>query len=224
MKVKSMVIAASLGLLGAITAAAQTGFSTNVVGFVRVVCPPGFSIIANQLTNAAAGNITNLTGLPDGSTLYLYANGNFDVITYYATPKVWSSDGSNVRTNAYLTPGRSAWFYNPASTNVVVTFMGDVPQGNLANPLPPQFTLASGPLPLPGTLVTNFGLVAGNGDTVYVWKPGVGYNTYAFYAGFGWTQDGLSVVDPPVDAGQGFWYYRNPANGTLNWTLTYRIP
>lgn len=227
MKIKSVLIAAGLGLVGAITAnAQQTVYSINVVGYMTVACPPGFSIIANQLTNSTGGNnITNLNGLPDQTTIYKWKNGSFDIVKYFADYSVWSRDGENLCTDMYLNPGEGAYIYNPSQTTVNLTFTGEVLQGGLANQVPINFSILAGMVPITGGLGTDHGLGGGVDDTIYIWNNATGsFGIYRYFDGYGWSPDGENIVDPQINIGQGFWYYRNPINGTMNWTLNFQIP
>src|SRR3954469_19847706 len=68
------------------TSTAQV-FDSNGYGYVNVTLVPGFNLVANPL-NAADNSIGALFknmqgGVPDGTTVYKFVNGNFVAAIYF---------------------------------------------------------------------------------------------------------------------------------------------
>src|SRR5581483_447895 len=99
MRTKTILLSALLGLASGAAAMAQTTnvYSVNAVGYINVTCPPGFTMIANQLMTTN----TTLAGLiptaPDGTGFYKFVGNNFQVYTFdiFAGPNgAWTPDGN----------------------------------------------------------------------------------------------------------------------------------
>ncbi len=159
MRTKTLFLTAALGAAGVATSMAQSVFSVNAVGYVNVDVPKGFSMIANPL-DAGAGNNTVaklLASVPDGTVVYQFVNGAFTVNTLDLGE--WNSP------NAVLAPGGGAFIRSPSATKV--TFVGEVMQGNLSNPIAAGFSIMSSQVPQSGKLDTDLKFPAADGDTVY---------------------------------------------------------
>jgi len=214
-------------------------YSLNAVGYINVTCPPGFSIIANQL-NTGNNVVTNLItvdpgGSMDGDTIYKYVNTGTPSTSHYVTltadsgnlPAVpWDGADATITT---LNPGEGAFFYNNASTPLTLTFVGTVLQGSLTNNLIVGFNLVSSLVPQSGNIFTALGIpldsVNGtqDGDTVYIYSNGVSpnYSTASINS-----SDNPPYLDgnqnPSVNVGEGFFYYRNYPT-TQTWIRSFSV-
>lgn len=217
---------------------AQTNvYSLNAVGYVNVTCPPGFSIIADQLqgTNNTIGSLLNnaaANGAPgpyEGIQLYKWNGSQF---TFDTGDNQLSGNANGWDNNGVITlnPGEAAWINNNRSTNLTLTFVGTVPQGSLTNtmPGPNKFSLISSVVPQAGDLVTNMGLTNYNdGDQVYVFNNPP--KTYAQYTvdktlgGAGYLGQWDPPGDPQVNVGQGFWYHTSGTGTTVNWVRNFSV-
>ena len=77
MRTKTLLLSGVVAALSSASLMAQV-YSLNAVGYINVTCPPGFSIIANQL-NTGNNVITNLFTVPsngsqDFDTIYKFVN------------------------------------------------------------------------------------------------------------------------------------------------------
>jgi hypothetical protein len=234
MRTKTLLLSGVVAALSSASLMAQV-YSLNAVGYINVTCPPGFSIIANQL-NTGNNVITNLFTVPsDGSqdynTIYKFVNtGNPSTSGYLAIlnmdsgapPYYW--DGADP-TKTTLNPGEAAFFYN-ANASVTYTFVGTVLQGSLTNQMAPGFNLISSLVPQAGNIFTNLGVPlditgASDYDTYYIFSNST-------YGQIGNIDSGAppSYLDgaqnPTVQVGQGFFYYRaNP--GTVSWIRNFSV-
>jgi hypothetical protein len=227
MRTKSIILSAIVGALSSVSLMAQV-YSLNAVGYINVTCPPGFSILANQL-NTTNNNISPmldsqlLDGNHDGVTIYKYdpVGGFDDILVVVQAGPVVSWQGS--ATNSTLNPGEAAFIFNPFSTNFNLTFVGTVPQGSLTNALSQNFNLVSAVVPQAAALDTSMGLKPTPGDTVYFYDSVLGYDAIYAYTPGGWQVSNPSLPPSPTpNVGQGFFYY-SAASGTTNWVNNFSV-
>ena len=191
MKKTLLMIAATLAA-GVISTQAQV-YSQNVVGYVNVVCPAGFSIIANPV-DSGSNVLQNLFPSPaNGTIIYKFTAGGYQANNYL---NGWGSNGTNT-----LNPGEAAFIYCPTQTTN--TFTGTVLTGSFTNSVRAGFSLVSSTVPISGYADTNLSLQPINGTIVYTYVGG--YQAYNYLNG--WTPPSLNV-------GQGFFIYSPVAT---NW-------
>lgn len=240
MRTKTLVLTAlsSLSAFGLMAQTSTNVYSLNAVGYINVSVQAGFNIIADQLWATGGNTISNILSdsndTLDGASVYSWNGASFDVDNannqIYSSPSGWQNNGSIT-----LNPGQAIWFNAPS--NMVLTFVGTVPQGTNTVALRQGFTLASSPVPQSGDLVTVMGLTNfSSGDTVFVYNNPGGYTTYNanFVTGnYGYNQDWLAPQgpsslsptdpgygDPQVNVGQGFWYQAGTA---INFTRNFSV-
>jgi hypothetical protein len=183
MRTKTLFIAAAVLAAGIASSVAQTVYSANIVGYVNVTIPTGFSIIANQLDNGTNDLNSLIPNAGFGDTVYTWNGSAFTPSIYAGT---WGPD-------TVLAPGQAA-FYD-AGAPVTATFVGQVETGNLTNSFPAGFSLISDQVPVSENLDTA-GLTAGFGDTIYFYRSGA-YVPIIYAGSWG------SGATPNV--GEGFW-------------------
>jgi hypothetical protein len=228
MRTKTLFLTAlsSMSALGLMAQTSTNVYSLNAVGYINVVCPPGFSMIADQLWASGGNTVSNLLSDADdhldGVTIFKWTGSGFAFDNannnLYSSPVGWENGGVIT-----VNPGEAIWFENPGTTNLTNTFVGTVPQGTNTVHLGAGFTMASSPVPQAGDLVQDLGLINfGSGDSVFVYNNPGGYTIYNANFGtgsFGYNQDWLAPAgpqpyatsstnygDPYVAVGQGFWY------------------
>jgi hypothetical protein len=221
------VMAASLA-----SSMAQNVYSLNVVGYVNVTLPPQANyLVANPLDATMGGTVTggnNITNLfpvvPAGSTILTFnpANAQWGTSSGYSVNKsgigVWS-------TPITVNPGLGVMFHNPATTNCVVTFVGQVEQGpyTVATLGASQFYMAGAPVPIGGDLTNALvGLAPHSGDTVQTFNSANG-QWATLSAGYSINKSGIGVwsANLQIAPGQGFIYHNTgPAN---TWTSNFTV-
>src|SRR6266566_3762539 len=163
MRTKTLLLTATLGAAGIASSFAQTPvYSQNVVGYVTVQAPAGFSIIANPLDNKTGNNLnTILTGVPPGTTVYKYDGATgFSSSVNFGT---WSPDLT-------LAPGEGAFIQLAAPATL--TFVGEVTLGAASNhQIPAGFSIQASSVPQSDKL-ENLQFPADLGDTVYFYRGG----------------------------------------------------
>ena len=210
MKTKALLAAGLMIAASAASSLAQTVYSVNAVGFVNVTFPPGFTIANNPLvaaTNTVSALFPNLAVL---SQVFKFdpATGGFNSSTYLGSG-LWTTPGMT------LVPGEAYFLKNTATTNVVVTFVGNVSQGTLTTQLPAGFSMASSQVPQSGLVATDLQLPAGSLDAVYTFDSVNGYTGYTYLGSSIWVPS-----EPTIGVGQGFFVKKQSAG---SWTRVFSV-
>ena len=224
MKTKSILLGLALAVLGASAwqASAQDVYSINVVGYYNVTVSTGWNLLANQLnqTNLNANYV--LGGPPaDGSLLYRYDPANqtyFDAATYVAQLGWYPKSGDLNDPVLDLPLGEGFFIWTP--TNWIATFVGEVEQGSLINPLLANYSLKGSIVPQAGLLQTDLFFPPYAGDQVWRWVAAA-FSPYTYDASNGaWVSS-----EPPLNVGEGFILYRSPAEATTNhwWARNFTV-
>jgi len=226
MKTKTLFFAVALAA-SVVTSRAQSNvYSQNVVGYVNVPVPVGYSLIANPL-NAGNNSVSNVFkaavdgGAAVGSTVYtwtgtsLVPNQNDQFDTTWQNPTL------------SLPPGLGFFFYNP-NARFTNTFVGEVNQGALSKIIPLGYSVHSSLIPLTGYLQTDLGLTnAAPGDTVYLWN---GANLVPCAKDlFDFTWQPLPppyscdpVQGPLIPIGTGF-FYQGQSGSSISWLRNFTV-
>lgn len=211
MRTKTLLVTAVLGAASVAVAVAQTVYSVNAVGFVNKTIPAGqFVMLANPL-DAGAGNNTVAKLFPDvpnNTTLVWVFSSTGGYTSYTKRSTGWAPNG-----DAVLEPGTGFFLQNKAATDMQVTFVGEVMQGELKVPYAPGFALIGSKVPQAGKVQTDLGFPAVNGDKVWTFVNGV-YTTYTR------RPTAWAPSEPSIDVGQGF-FSQSTAGGT--WTRNFKV-
>ena len=206
MRTKLLLSTAVLGVAGIIAASAQV-FSVNVVGYINVDVPPGFSMIANQLDNGDNTVAALLPTVPDGTTIYKFipATGSYDVSSFEFGE--WSQAGMT------LNPGEGAFILNPGEAFQAL-FVGEVKQGALSTDLVAGFQIVASQVPQSAELDTVLGFPVAEGDQVFQFNNATSDYTVGSYEFGEW-----SLVPVPR-VGEAF-FVNKVAAGT--WTRDFTV-
>mgnify|MGYP006969320779 CR=1 FL=1 len=191
---------------------AQNVYSLNVVGYYNVTIPPNsFALIANQLNTTNNTIAALLPSVPPGTQFFKYVTGTgWQSYLFDEFELAWTPDG-----NATLNPGEGGFIKNNTSQPLTITFVGEVLQGSLTNPIPAGFAVRSSMVPQAGTL-TALAFPAVPGDQVYKYTPGSGYTSYLFDEfELAWTPS-----DPSVGVGEAFFSRKGQA---VNWVRNFTV-
>jgi hypothetical protein len=220
MRTKTFLLSAAVLAAGLSASTAQSVYSVNAVGYVNVPVVQGYQIIANPLNNSNNMLSVILPSVADGTLIYKFnpvtqTFGNASTfIDAPPDPAFWFPD-------AVLNPGEGVFLRAPAAGTL--TFVGEVPQGSLSNPLPQNYSLRSSIVPQSGGISSVLGLTAADGDTVYFFNPAT--QTYA---------NALTYILAPPDpgfwfptepnpaVGQGF-FFKNNTGTPRSWTRTFSV-
>jgi hypothetical protein len=231
MRTKALLCAAALAA-GALSVVAQGNvYSLNVVGYVNVSAPAGYSILANPLSAGATNGANEIMPITDGEVILTYVNGSYKYNGYDSGFGGWIDENANPSPPPALPPGKGFFYFNPAATAQAITFVGQVvPSPGVTNSLSVAagYSLIGSPMPVSGQLgtVTTTGIppVPGavnlpiiDGMTLLPYVAG-SYQYKGFDSGFGgWIDENASgIVAPTITAGVGFFFF-NPLAGSVQW-------
>lgn len=207
-----VLLTAALGLVGAATVSAQV-YSVNTVGYVNATVCPGFNLLANPLDNKAGNNVENLfPNAPAGLQVFVYRNNAFDDASYDPDFGGWTK-------TLTLAPGEGFWLNWPSAKGTI-TFVGDVMQGTLVNPVPAGYSIRGSMVPQAGKLATDLGFPVAAGNTFFMYTHTAecagSYSDASFDPDFG----GWTPGEPTIGVGQGFWAVTAAA---VDWTRTFTV-
>jgi len=209
MRTKALILTAFVGALGIAGASAQV-YSVNAVGYVNKSIPAGFSIVANPLNNGGNKISDVFGGNPGSLTVYRFGDAGFSINSYDPDWEEWD-DG-----DATVAPGEGFFVLNGGDAAVNITFVGEVPQGDLSNALPKGFSIRSSQVPQEGKLDVDLGFPTDESVTVYQFGA-AGYSISAYDSD--WEEwDTNDLKGPVVGVAEGFWVLRESAT---NWTRSF---
>jgi hypothetical protein len=201
-------------------------YSVNGVGYFTLDLPVGYSLIANQLNNGDNNLNTIIPDAPIGTTL---AKWNNAMQTFFPDDSFFGPmfggwvDGSFAPTATTLNPGEGAFINMAAPASV--TFVGEIPQGDLSVTINPLFNIVSQPTPQAAGVAAT-GLPASVGDVISFWDNTTqsfeGDLTYFGPAYGGWVDTAFTPVDPTPAVGESF-YYNSAAPSSVDWNRTFSI-
>jgi len=205
MKTKTTLLTALVAFAGGASLMAQV-YSVNMVGYVNLTIPNGFSMIANPL-NATTNTIAQLLPAPPEGTIVYKFNGTSYAINSFNFGE-WDVP------NQTLNPGEGCFIKNTSGAPFTNTFVGEVMVGNLTNAIPSGFSIRASQVPQAGQLDTILGFPVAEGDVVYKFNPGTqNYSIHSYDFGE-W-----SAV-PTIAVGESFFVKKlAPAN----WTRTFTV-
>jgi len=249
MRTKTLVLTAAISAAALATSMAQV-FSVNAVGYVKVTVPTGkLQLLANPLNQP--NNDLNIIlplkddGSQDGVTIYRFN----PVSGQYRNAIGWAGNGAGMG-GVWLTadpdpnatvinPGEGFFVNNITAGDVDLTFVGEVMQGNLSNPIPANGALSirssqvpqQGALGDPGAAGTLL-FPATDGDTVYVFDPTIQmykdaytYNGTAGVIGGGFWSSASdpSATGPVIPVAGSFFVIKQDATASAPWTRTFSV-
>jgi hypothetical protein len=223
MRTKALLLAAAFAAAGVATSMAQAVYSVNAVGYVNVNIDPGFNMVSNPLTaadNSIGSLFKNFQGpIPGGLKVFFFdsTTGQFKTILYDDIDNQYLPPEEAART---VTPGNGVFVFNPGTTQLKLTFVGEVPQGPLSNPLPKGFSIKASQVPQDAK-PDSIGLVSQGGDKIFRYdKATKQYTTYLF--------DDIDSVWlpalPVIPVGEAFFLFRAQSAGSWDRTFSVNNP
>lgn len=172
MRTKALLCAAALAA-GAVSGMAQNVYSLNVVGYVNKAFTANTYYLVGNPLNGTNNNLSTIIPAPPNFTIVNRWNASLQdldpaVPTFFTSTGKWNSD-------PVLNPGEG--FFVSAGADFTNTFVGNVPQGSLTNPIPilggGAYIALAPNVPLGGG-ITNIlaGYVPSNFDIINTWSVG----------------------------------------------------
>lgn len=209
MRTKALLVAAVLAA-GLATSMAQNVYSLNVVGYHTVTVPAnGFALVANQL-DSGDNTLASLIPNPPVDTMVYKDENGWVAYTFDELDEAWTPDG-----NATVNPGEGIMIRNPLGTPLSITFVGEVLQGNLSNPLPAGYAVRSSIVPQAGGITSVLGYPAEADDMVY--KYAGGYTAYSFDE----LDEAWTPSEPVIEVGEAFFSRKVNA---ASWDRVFSVP
>jgi hypothetical protein len=228
MRTKTLLLTAAVVAAGVASSMAQgTVFSVNAVGYVNTTFKPGFSLVSNPLNAGADNTIPTLfKTAPFGTQVYKFhatPTAGFDIATYDDLSAAWTAPGVPTLLTTQILPGSGLFVKNNLlpKADFTVTFVGEVPQGNLTTPLVKGLQIVSSQVPQEGKISTDLKYTAAPGDQIS--KYDVATQKFATYLfddlANAWTLAG-APNEPTIGVGESFFLSKNAAG---SWTRTFDV-
>jgi hypothetical protein len=233
MRTKALILGAAFVAAGVASTMAQSNvYSLNIVGYVNVAVPAGFSILSNPLDDGlgdgnAIGSVLSNTNTPATTQVFLYSpSGGFGNPETYFAGFGWLPGTDS------LPPGTGFFYFSPSATNV--TFVGQIAAGTYTNALAANsFNLVGSvvpeslPLGAPG-IPNTLGIPASANDQVFRYNPALysgGYDSITYFSGFGWIDSAVGLDPnntngPALNVGEGVFLFSGSGG---NWVETFSV-
>jgi hypothetical protein len=214
MRTKTALLIAVATAAGIATSVAQV-FSVNAVGYVNKTIPAnGFALISNPL-NASNNTLAQLfQGVPNDTQVFFYTPGvGFSLAVFQELFEAWEPAALASRE---ILPGEGVFVRNPTAQDLTITFVGEVPQGNLTRALPAGLQVVSSRVPQAGT-ATELGLVSAEGDQIFQWDAAA--QTYRF-SGYVELLGGWDPPLQPLQVGDAFFLSKAAAG---SWPREFNV-
>jgi hypothetical protein len=213
MRTKTLLLTAALGAAGIASSMAQAVYSVNIVGYVNIAIPQGYSMLANQLKASPDSKVTTvLAAPPEGTTVFKFipATGGYQINSFL--DGAWEGDNLNMT----LAPGEGVFIQAPNS--FTATFVGEVATGQSSTAFGNGYSVLSSQIPQAGLIQTDLAYTPVEGDTVFQFVPATGgYLINSFLDG-AWEGD---TGQPNLRVGEPF-FLNNPA-GNRAWTRNFVV-
>jgi len=164
--------------------------------------------VANPLTAETNTVAVLFDAMPKG-TVYKFDSASGG---YVSAIKNFGSWNNKTMT---LLPGEGAFVKNPQTTNITITFVGEVSQGSLTNPLPAGYALVGSQVPQEDT-VDALGYPVANNDTIYRWDPAAQGYLSSIYKFGKWSAPGA----PTIKVAEAFFSKKAVA---ANWIRSFSV-
>lgn len=217
-------MAAVVSAAGIASSMAQV-YSANVVGYVNLTIPEGYSMIANQLNASPTNTIANvIPTAPGGTQVFKWDSVNqqlFNAIEYVEGSGWFNAD--ETPSEEPLPPGTGFYIYNQSGAPFTLTLVGEVPQGTFPVSMGTGYSMVALSTPQSvGFSTVSFPQVGGTqyfefDPTTQGLKDAIEY-----VEGTGWFTVDEQVVDPTPAIGQGFFIY-NQSGSTINWSYSFTV-
>jgi hypothetical protein len=228
MRTKTLLLTASIMAAGLGASMAQV-YSVNAVGYVNLPVVAGYNLIANPLNGSNNVISTILPSAPDQATIFIWNKAaqlflQSDTYQNFPPPDNGWYDGDGNPSTKSIPPGSAFYFVSPVATTL--TFVGEVPQGNLTNGIVANYGFYSSIVPQSASLASMSFPVVDQMALFYFNPATQRYNQSIVYQDFpppdnGWYDGDGNPVVPALTVGQGCLIF-NPST-LQNWTRTFNV-
>ena len=217
MRTLKAVLCLSALAAGIATSVAQSNvYSLNIVGYVNVPIPGGYSLLANPLKAGATNGANEIMTPVDGSVYLTWNGASFNYVSYDTGYGGWIDANLAPSVPPQLPPGKGFFFLNPGAA-FTQTFVGEVvPAPGTTNSLalPGGYSMVGSTLPASAAAITAapVQLPLIDGMVILQWN-GASYVYSSYDTGYGgWIDANLAPkAEPGYTVGQGF-FFLNPGS------------
>jgi hypothetical protein len=219
MRTRALLCAAALAA-GAVSSMAQNVYSLNVVGYVNKSFASGQYVLVGNPLNGTNNDLNTIIPSPPNFTVVNRWNSSIQDLD--PVQPIFSTSTGKWNPDSVLSPGEG--FFVIAGANFTNTFVGNVPQGSLTNPIPiignGGYVALAANVPIGGSLTNVLaGYVPSNFDVVNLWNVGIQDldPSQPIYS----TATGKWNPDVNLAVGDGFFLIR--AGGPTKWTQNFTV-
>ncbi len=168
--------------------------SSNILGYVSISLPPGFSMISNPLDSSTNAVARVFKDWPDGTTFNKFDTGLFRLVENGIRLGRW------INSAEALKPGEGAIVFNPTVDHRTICFTGEVLQKEISVVVPAGYSIRSSLLPRAGHITEDLKFPVSDGDVIHVFdRQKQQYVLYPYENGR-WTSGA-----PVLAVGEAFW-------------------
>jgi hypothetical protein len=186
-------------------------------------------------TNNSLNAILPLTDPYDGTILYRYdvpGQNYSDAYTFFGGGVGWFNQNDP---NPTFNPGEGMFIFPQGPDPLNVTFVGEVPQGTLSNPLPPANLVSIRSSIVPQTARLGDAVTAGtlqfaaeDGDNVYIFDAASqGFSdAYTYFDMVGWfnqNDPAATPNGPNIPVATGFFIQKSSTATKTAWVRTFSV-
>jgi hypothetical protein len=215
MRTKALILTAAVAAAGIASVEAQSNvYSVNVVGYYNVTVPAGgLKLVGVSLSSTNTSLSTLFKTVPDGTQFFKWTGTTFQSSLFEDL-----GEGGSWSVDLPLLPGQGGFVKNNTANPLTVTFVGEVSQGSLTNPVPSGFEVEASLVPQAGAVNTVLGLPVVDGDQVFKWT-GAGYTSYLYEdLGDGGT---WNPSQPTLEVGEAVFSRKTTG---VNWVRNFTVP
>lgn len=217
MRTKTLLLTAALTAAGTLASMAQV-YSVNMVGYINLQIPQGFSMIANQLNNGSLNQLAELIPAPPNNSMffkYKPASGTYDIDSF--VDGAYEGDTAGTMT---MNAGEGIWINAMAA--FTATFVGEVVTGHSELNVVPGYSIISSVIPQQGFIDTDLGYgVPNNGSQFYQWQNAGGAYRINSFVDSAW--EGDDGGNPPtIHVGEAF-FVLNTAATDHKWVRDFAV-
>jgi hypothetical protein len=213
MRTKTLLLTAAITAAGLASSMAQAVYSVNMVGYINLSIPPGYSMIANQLQGASSTLDALFPTAPEGAGVFKLRP---PPATGYDSAEVVGGAWEYTGPTLSLAPGEGGWFFNPGTTAYVPTLVGEVVLTS-NNQIAGGYSIKSTVIPQEaGVSTVHLFPTTTEGTGIFRKKlVGAGYDSYEIVGG-AW-----EPAEPAPRVGESFWVF-NPG-AQMAWSRTFPV-
>ncbi len=205
--IAAFVAAMSAAFFSTLAARADSAV-TPAVGVIKVVVPPGLSLMSVPMErdDGSTHTLDSVFGsaLADESEVMIYVSGRYVSYVYFAG--MWLNENFEEAGATLLGRGQGFWISNPLSESKSVYVRGKVPVSQIEVSLPTGLAMVGFGFPLVREINSAAGIVPSDEDEIYFFQEGR-FVSFIYFGGE-WLDEEYNVATVTFNPCVGAWYWR----------------